>query len=43
MSQRVFEPRDPNFDARVRASFARQNFMVLLGARVHAIAPGQST
>jgi hypothetical protein len=25
------EPRDPNFDARVRASFARQNFMTMAG------------
>jgi uncharacterized protein (TIGR00369 family) len=33
-------PRDPEFEARVRASFARQRFMTQLGARLAAIAPG---
>jgi uncharacterized protein (TIGR00369 family) len=33
-------PLDPEFEARVRASFARQQFMALLGARLAAIAPG---
>jgi uncharacterized protein (TIGR00369 family) len=40
MSEQGFEPRDPNFDARVRVSFARQNFMELLGARIVSVAPG---
>ena len=33
-------PRDPEFEARVRASFARQRFMRTLGARLATIAPG---
>jgi hypothetical protein len=33
-------PRDPEFEARVRASFARQRFMTQLGARLAAVAPG---
>jgi uncharacterized protein (TIGR00369 family) len=36
-----FEPADPDFDARVRASFARQRFMSLIGATLSRIAPGQ--
>ena len=40
MSEPGFEPRDPGFDARVRTSFARQNFMALLGARILSVAPG---
>lgn len=35
-----FEPRDPGWEARVRASFARQPFMVLLGAQIVRLAPG---
>lgn len=34
------KPRDPNYAARVLASFARQNFMTLLGARVRSVVPG---
>jgi uncharacterized protein (TIGR00369 family) len=33
-------PRDPEFEERVRASFARQRFMTQLGARLAAVAPG---
>jgi uncharacterized protein (TIGR00369 family) len=33
-------PRDPEFEARVRASFARQRFLAQVGARLAAIAPG---
>ena len=40
MSEPTIEPRDPDFDARVRASFARQTFMGLLGARLLSVAPG---
>ena len=36
-----FVPRDPNFEARVRASFARQRFMATCGARIERIAPGE--
>lgn len=31
---------NPDFEARVRTSFARQSFMTLLGARLVAVAPG---
>jgi uncharacterized protein (TIGR00369 family) len=36
----VLEPRDPGYLARVHDSFARQHFMVLLGARLLSVAPG---
>lgn len=36
----AFAPRDPDYRDRVFASFARQNFMALLGARVVSVAPG---
>jgi uncharacterized protein (TIGR00369 family) len=35
-----FEPRDPAFAARVRASFARQKAMDLIGARLTVLEPG---
>lgn len=35
--------RDPDFEARIRASFARQAFMGMLGARLERIAPGEVT
>lgn len=38
-----FQPRDPHFDSRVRASFARQNAMAELGVRITALAPGALT
>jgi uncharacterized protein (TIGR00369 family) len=34
-------PRDPDFAARVRASFAKQRFMATLGARLERVAPGE--
>jgi uncharacterized protein (TIGR00369 family) len=37
----VFQPQDPDFDQRVRASFARQAFMATIGARIVSIAPGE--
>jgi len=37
----VFQPRDPAFEARVRASFARQGAMQLIGARMTHVAPGR--
>ena len=35
--------RDPDFEARIRASFATQKFMTALGARLDRIAPGEVT
>jgi uncharacterized protein (TIGR00369 family) len=37
-----FVPKDPAFEARVRASFDRQRFMATLGARLAAVAPGEA-
>ena len=37
----VVQPQDPDFDQRVRASFARQAFMATIGARIVSIAPGE--
>jgi uncharacterized protein (TIGR00369 family) len=34
-------PRDPDFAARVRASFARQTFMSTLGATLELVEPGE--
>ena len=36
-------PRDPGFEARVRASFAKQQFMATLGARLERVEPGEVT
>ena len=35
------EPRDPDFEARIRASFDRQGLMAMLGARLARIAIGE--
>jgi uncharacterized protein (TIGR00369 family) len=35
-----FQPEDPAFDARVRASFHRQKFMDVIGAVLTRVAPG---
>lgn len=37
----MFEPRNPDFEARVRASFARQRLMATLGAEMTAVRPGE--
>ncbi len=37
-----FEPRDPDFAARVRDSFAAQDFMALIGAELIHVAPGEA-
>lgn len=37
----TFEPRNPDFEACVRASFARQRAMETLGARLARVAPGE--
>jgi uncharacterized protein (TIGR00369 family) len=36
-----FEPRNPDFEARVRGSFARQRAMALIGARLARVEPGR--
>ena len=36
-------PRNPDFEATVRASYARQGLMRLLGAELLAVAPGECT
>jgi uncharacterized protein (TIGR00369 family) len=39
-ASRTFEPRNPVWEATVRASFARQGVMKLIGAEMVALAPG---
>lgn len=41
MNLPVFEPRDPEFEARARSSFALQGAMRTLGARMADVAPGR--
>ena len=41
MTAQRFEPQDPDFAERVRASFARQGAMHTIGARLADIAPGR--
>ena len=36
-----FVPRDPDFEQRVRRSFARQDFMAHIGAAIAHLAPGE--
>ena len=36
-----FEPKDPAWEARVRASFARQKMMETIGAVLERVAPGE--
>ncbi len=36
-------PKDPQFETRVRDSFARQTFMITLGATLARVAPGEVT
>ena len=43
MAVPLFEPADPGFAARVRASFERQGVMKTLGAALTAVAPGSAT
>ena len=35
-----FQPADPTYDSRVRASFVRQSMMKLIGASLEHVAPG---
>ncbi len=37
----AFQPRDPDFEARIRGSFARQAFMATLGATLGSVRPGE--
>ncbi len=37
----TFEPQDPNFEARIRESFARQTAMETIGANLIKISPGE--
>jgi uncharacterized protein (TIGR00369 family) len=36
-----FEPSDPTWESRVRASFVRQKMMETIGARLERVAPGE--
>lgn len=40
MAEKPMQPRDPDWDKKVRASFARQTFMDTIGARLTALSPG---
>ncbi len=37
----IFEPQDPNFETRVRASFARLSLMKTIGASLIRVSPGE--
>jgi uncharacterized protein (TIGR00369 family) len=41
MTGPTFAPKDPTYDARVRASFARQQVMATLGLSITALRPGE--
>ncbi len=41
LAAKPLEPRDPDWEAKVRASFARQKVMALIGAELTALAPGR--
>ena len=41
MNHMTLQPKDPDFEQRVRSSFARQAAMQLLGAKVERVAPGE--
>jgi uncharacterized protein (TIGR00369 family) len=41
VSRPIFEPRVPDFAARVRDSFGRQKAMATIGARLAAVRPGE--
>src|SRR6185295_17557950 len=40
-SKLAFQPQDPDFEARVRATFARQLYMTTIGAELVRVAPGE--
>jgi uncharacterized protein (TIGR00369 family) len=39
--KKAFEPRDPGWNAKVRASFDRQTFMQTIGAKLVSLSPGR--
>ena len=41
MPEKPMQPRDPDWDQKVRASFARQTFMDTIGGRIAALSPGR--
>ena len=41
MPAATLTPADPDFEARIRASFARQSFMTMLGAHIDRVVPGE--
>ena len=41
MTPATFEPQDPAFESRVRASFDKQHFMATIGAKLVRVAPGE--
>jgi uncharacterized protein (TIGR00369 family) len=41
VTEQGFTPRDPDFEARIRASFDRQSMMATIGARLARVAPGE--
>ncbi len=41
MTSKAFSPQDPDFDSRVRASFARQQVMATLGIEIAWLSPGE--
>src|SRR5215471_17374309 len=41
MTSMKFSPQDPDFDRRVRASFARQQVMATLGIEMSRLSPGE--
>ncbi|HLL27888.1 MAG TPA: PaaI family thioesterase [Xanthobacteraceae bacterium] len=40
MPAKTMEPRDPDWEKKTRASFARQTFMDTIGGRIAALSPG---
>jgi uncharacterized protein (TIGR00369 family) len=40
MAEPAFQPANPDFESRVRESYARQNFMKLIGADLTVVQPG---
>jgi uncharacterized protein (TIGR00369 family) len=41
IAKKPFEPRDPDWNAKVRASFNRQTFMQTIGAKLVSLSPGR--
>ena len=41
ITKKPFEPRDPDWNAKVRASFDRQTFMRTIGAKLVSLSPGR--